>query len=151
VAYYHHIQAMLAGQEGTGVTQRGAIAQMHADTKLSNAQVMQLLAGHWSLVSLWERLRRAPPTFECECGEKNRRCVKAFAAAWDAAAASKRITAMSSASVLALLATMREVLAADAELSNNMPTGCRAKALEAVRVQAGVFEDGLADHFFGWL
>ncbi|KAJ7835062.1 hypothetical protein B0H13DRAFT_2426144, partial [Mycena leptocephala] len=59
ITYYAHVQSMLAAQqEGEGgVTERGA-TQFATDPKLSNAQVMRLLLGHWSLVSLWERLRR---------------------------------------------------------------------------------------------
>ncbi|KAJ7835493.1 hypothetical protein B0H13DRAFT_2108129 [Mycena leptocephala] len=124
VAYYAHIQSMLAAQqEGRGFA---------TDPKLSNAQVMRLLSGHWSLVSLWERLRRTPPKFAIAC-------------------ASKKINAMSSASVLALLGVMRELLAADPELAKNIPAQCKLAALDAVKTQVKVLEDGLADHFFGWL
>ncbi|KAJ6499559.1 hypothetical protein C8R47DRAFT_1009381, partial [Mycena vitilis] len=145
VAYYHHVQAMIAAQR-TSVTGRGA-TQFQTDPKLSNAQVMRLLSGHWSLVSLWERLRRAPPAFECGCGGK--RCARVFGERWGVAGASKKVNALSSAAVLALLGAMRELLAADQEMKNFMPPRCRLAALEVVKNQVKVFEDGLADHFFG--
>ncbi|KAJ6504754.1 hypothetical protein C8R47DRAFT_1066932 [Mycena vitilis] len=106
-------------------TGRGAsrATQFQTDPKLSNAQVMRLLSGHWSLVSLWERLRRAAPAFECGCGGKR----------GGVAGASKKVNALSSAAVLALLGAMRELLAADQEMKNSMPPRCRLAALEAVK------------------
>ncbi|KAF8215051.1 hypothetical protein K438DRAFT_1659905 [Mycena galopus ATCC 62051] len=152
VAYYFHMQAMIAQQ--TTVTERGA-TQFQTDPKLSNAQVMRLLSGHWSLVSLWERLRRSPPKFECTegCGGASgkKRCAVVFGECWGAATTSKRMNAISSASVLELLVAMRDQLAADQELTKNIPAQCKLAALEAVKKQAKIFEDGLADHFFGWL
>ncbi|PPQ86168.1 hypothetical protein CVT26_002293, partial [Gymnopilus dilepis] len=79
VAYYVHVQDMIDRQGGVGggglvhddagdrdrkgggggVTMRGALP-LRADPKLSNGQVMRLLAGYFSLVSLWERLRLHP-------------------------------------------------------------------------------------------
>ncbi|KAJ6585469.1 hypothetical protein B0H19DRAFT_1109742 [Mycena capillaripes] len=147
VAYYYHIQAMIAQQ--TAVTERGA-TQFQTDPKLSNAQVMRLLSGHWSLVSLWERLRRSAPKFECGEGCTGR-CAAVLNERWGVAAASNKINGMSSASVLALLAAMRDQLAADQELKKSVPPQCRLAMLDAVTKQAKVFEDGLADHFFGWL
>jgi hypothetical protein len=53
--------------------------------------------------------------------------------------------------VLALLAAMRDQLAADQELKEKVAPQCRIAALEAVKMTASEVEDGLADHFFGWL
>lgn len=154
VAYYAHVQSMLAAQqEGEGgVTERGA-TQFATDPKLSNAQVMRLLSGHWSLVSLWERLRRTPPKFVCGegCNKGKGKCAAVWAERWSVACASKKINAMSSASVLALLGVMRELLTADPELTKNIPAQCKLAALDAVKTQVKVLEDGLSDHFFGWL
>ncbi|KAJ7506759.1 hypothetical protein B0H11DRAFT_1794689 [Mycena galericulata] len=147
VAYYFHIQGMIAQQ--TTVTHHGA-TQFQTDPKLSNAQVMRLLSGYWSLVSLWERLRRNPPKFVCACGGGGQ-CAKAWGARWGVAAASERINALSSASVLALLAAMRDQLGTDHDLAKSISPQCRLAALEAVKMQAKSLEDGLADHFFGWL
>ncbi|KAJ7741389.1 hypothetical protein B0H16DRAFT_1378251 [Mycena metata] len=147
IAYYAHIQVMTAQQ--TALTERGA-TQFQTDPKLSNAQVMRLLSGHWSLVSLWERLRRTPPKFSCaqNCGG---RCVLAMEERWMVAAASSKINALSSASVLALLAAMRDLLAVDQELTKKIPAQCKLAALEAMKLTSKLVEDGLADHFFGWL
>jgi hypothetical protein len=56
MAYYIRVQDMLDRQT---VTECGA-TQLHADPKLNNGQVMRLLSGYWSLVSLWERSRLKP-------------------------------------------------------------------------------------------
>ncbi|KAJ6555201.1 hypothetical protein DFH09DRAFT_987668 [Mycena vulgaris] len=150
VAYYFHIQAMIAQQ--TTVTDRGA-TQFQTDPKLSNAQVMRLLSGYWSLVSLWERLRRNPPKFECAegCTKGKGRCAAVWGERWSLVAAGEKVNALSSASVLALLTTMRDQLVTDPEATKNMHPHCRLAALEAVRKHARNLEDGLADHFFGWL
>jgi hypothetical protein len=114
---------------------------------------MRLLSGHWSLVSLWERLRRTPPKFSCGegCNKGMGKCAAIWAERWSVACASKKINAMSSASVLALLGVNRELLAVDQELAKNIPAQCKLAALDAVKTQVKVLEDGLADHFFGWL
>ncbi|KAJ7160165.1 hypothetical protein C8R46DRAFT_1285601 [Mycena filopes] len=152
IAYYAHIQVMTGEQTETALTGRGA-TQFATDPKLSNAQVMRLLSGHWSLVSLWERLRRAPPKFACAQaqGACAGRCVGVVEERWRVAAASSRINALSSASVLALLAAMRDLLVADQELTKKIPAQCKLAAVEGVKALATRVEDGLADHFFGWL
>ncbi|KAJ6508268.1 hypothetical protein C8R45DRAFT_966787 [Mycena sanguinolenta] len=147
VAYYFHIQDMIDQQ--TTVNGRGA-TQFQTDPKLSNAQVMCLLSGHWSLVSVWERLRRTPPKFECTNG-CNRRCAVVFGERWAAATISEKVNAMNSASVLALLGAMRDQLVMDKELTKGIPPQCKLAALEAVNMQANTIEDGLVDHFFGCL
>ncbi|KAJ6585462.1 hypothetical protein B0H19DRAFT_1368788 [Mycena capillaripes] len=126
VAYYYHIQAMIAQQ--TAVTERGA-TQFQTDPKLSNAQRAEIRVRGGMLGTM--------------CGGAER--------ALGVAAASNKINGMSSARVLALLAAMRDQLAADQELKTNIPPQCRLAVLEAVKKQAKIFEDKLADHFFGWL
>ncbi|KAJ6583898.1 hypothetical protein DFH09DRAFT_1308620 [Mycena vulgaris] len=126
VAYYFHVQVMLAQQ--TTVTDRGATL-FQADPKLSNAQVMRLLSGYWSLVA----------------------CGSACGATRPSSAAWERANTLSSASVLALLTTVRDQPATDQEATKNMYFECRLAALEAVRKHARSLENGLADHFFGWL
>ncbi|KAJ6622654.1 hypothetical protein B0H10DRAFT_2013738 [Mycena sp. CBHHK59/15] len=150
VAYYFHIQGMIAQQ--TSTTERGATL-FHADPKLSNAQVMRLLSGYWSLVSLWERLRRSPPKVACAAGCKMAKghCAAVWAERWAAAAASEKAIALSSVSVLALLAAMRDQLGTDQELAKRASAQCRLAALDALQKTSIEFEDGLADHFFGCL
>ncbi|KAJ6623605.1 hypothetical protein B0H10DRAFT_2008814 [Mycena sp. CBHHK59/15] len=150
VAYYFHIQGMIAQQ--TSTTERGATL-FHADPKLSNAQVMRLLSGYWSLVSLWERLRRSPPKVACAAGCKMAKghCAAVWAERWAVAAASEKAIALSSVSVLALLAAMRDQLGTDQELAKRASAQCRLAALDALQKTSTEFEDGLADHFFGCL
>ncbi|KAF7348201.1 hypothetical protein MSAN_01773200 [Mycena sanguinolenta] len=147
VAYYFHIQDMIDQQ--TTVNGRGA-TQFQTDPKLSNAQVMCLLSGHWSLVSVWERLRRIPPKFECTSG-CGKRCAVVFGERWAAATISEKVNGTNSASVLALLGAMRDQLAMDKELTKSIPPQCKLAALQAVNTQVIIFEDGLVDHFFGCL
>ncbi|KAJ7643635.1 hypothetical protein FB45DRAFT_783214 [Roridomyces roridus] len=150
IAYYYHVQRMTAQQ--TSITDRGA-TQFSTDPRLSNAQVIRLLSGHWSLVNLWERLRRQAPKFSCAagCSTGKGECARMWAARWAVAAGSERVNALSSASVLALMASMRDQVTLDVELTKSLPVGCRLAALDAVKAQADKVEEGLADHFFGWL
>ncbi|KAK7022161.1 hypothetical protein R3P38DRAFT_2959716 [Favolaschia claudopus] len=148
VAYYWHLQTMAEAQDAAGLNARGA-TQFQSDPKLSNVQLVRLLSGHWSLVNLWERMRRAPPTFECQVACKGRRCAVVWGERWRVAVASDKICGIGSASVLALLAAMRELLAADKELAGILPAQCRLAALDAMKNQVKAFEDGLEDHFFG--
>ncbi|KAJ7696715.1 hypothetical protein B0H17DRAFT_1197822 [Mycena rosella] len=139
-AYYFHIQRMLATQ--TAVTGRST-TQFHTDLKLSNAQVVCVLSGYWSLASLWERLKRAPPKFTCAegCVGGKGRCVGVWKERWGVAVASERAGALSVASVLALLATVRELLFADQELKKNVHPQCRLAALDALKTTAQGVKD----------
>lgn len=58
IAYYVHVQDML-DRQSEEYTESGA-THLRTDPKLNNGQVMRLLGGYWSLVSLWERLRLNP-------------------------------------------------------------------------------------------
>ncbi|CAK5283859.1 unnamed protein product [Mycena citricolor] len=148
VAYYQHVQSMIARQ--TTVTGRGA-TQFTADARLSNAQVMRLLSGHWSLVSLWERTRKSAVNFACECSGVKSLCADLWVQRWKCAVTSDRVNALSSGSILRLIALVGDILAADQRLKEEMSPGCRRNALAAVKTRAEEIEEGIADHFFGWL
>ncbi|KAF7314524.1 hypothetical protein MKEN_00925500 [Mycena kentingensis (nom. inval.)] len=145
LAYYMHVQTMLAD---AGMNARGATAFQTDLSRLNNAQVTRLLSGHWSLVSLCEQLRRVPTKFICACGGT---CAKTWAERWSAAARSERVGAIRAAALLSLLGTMQQMLGVDAELAAGMGKECRKAALEAFTSRARELEDGLPDHFFGWL
>lgn len=152
VAYYTHILEMIEGQIGNGITERGA-TQFRADPKLSNAQVMRLFSGYWSLVNFWERLRRNPPKLVCVdgCINKTRRgiCEEAWKSSWDAAAASRKVLNLSSANVLGILACMHDILSADKELVKSLGARCRVTVLDALKHTRDELDKGMADHFFG--
>jgi hypothetical protein len=99
MAYYIHVQDMLDRQTVTGC---GAI-QLRADSKLNNGQVMRLLSGYWSLVSLWERSRLNPidlaQASSCT-SEAHKRCSATWERRWVSAAGWKRILGLHSADVL---------------------------------------------------
>ena len=150
MAYYIHVQDMLDRQTVTG---RGA-TQLRADPKLNNGQVMRLLSGYWSLVSLWERTRlkpiELPQSTSCTSSETHqRRCSATWERRWVSAAGWKRILGLNSADVLGLLACLRDQLSGDEDLKMGTNSDCRMAGLEALKALKVKVQDGLADHFFG--
>ncbi|KAL0961221.1 hypothetical protein HGRIS_006188 [Hohenbuehelia grisea] len=151
-AYYQQLVSLTEqGEEGsTDVNVRGA-TQFRMDPRLSNGQVIRLLSGHWSLVSLWERLRRAAPKFaddECDDG-KHESCLRVWKEVWVETAASERVSNISSVSVLQILARMRELLSRDQRLTDSMKPPCRQAGLAALQRLHDQTQEGLADHFYG--
>lgn len=148
MAYYIHVQDMLDRQT---VTERGA-TQLRADPKLNNGQVMRLLSGYWSLVSLWERSRLKPIELvqapSCT-NEAHQRCSITWERRWVSAAGWKRILGLNSADVLGLLACLRDQLSGDEDLKVGINPDCRFAGLEALKALKIKLQDGLADHFFG--
>jgi len=148
MAYYIHVQDMLDRQ---GVTGRGA-TQLRADPKLNNGQVMRLLSGYWSLVSLWERSRLKPiemPQASSCTSETHQRCSATWERRWVSATGWRRILGLNSADVLGLLACLRDQLSGDEDLKTGANSECRLAALEALKALKVTVQDGLADHFFG--
>jgi hypothetical protein len=148
MAYYIHVQDMLDRQTVTG---RGA-TQLRADPKLNNGQVMRLLSGYWSLVSLWERTRLKPielPQSTSCTSETHQRCSATWERRWVSAAGWRRILGLNSADVLGLLACLRDQLSGDEDLKMGTNSDCRVAGLEALRALNVEIQDGLADHFFG--
>ena len=148
MAYYIHVQDMLDRQTVTG---RGA-TQLRADPKLNNGQVMRLLSGYWSLVSLWERSRLKPikiPQASSCTSEAHQRCSVTWERRWVSAAGWKRILGLNSADVLGLLACLRDQLSGDEDLKTGTNSECRLAALDALKAFKVTVQDGLADHFFG--
>ncbi|KAF8963026.1 hypothetical protein BDZ97DRAFT_1702033 [Flammula alnicola] len=148
VAYYVHVQDMLDRQ--TGFTEKGA-TQLRADPKLNNGQVMRLLTGYWSLVSLWERLRLKPielPMAASCSAEAHVKCAATWERRCISAAGWKRILGINSADILALLACLRDQLSNDDDLKAATNPECRLAGLEALKALRTKTQAGLADHFF---
>ena len=148
MAYYIHVQDMLDRQTVTG---HGA-TELRADPKLNNGQVMRLLSGYWSLVSLWERSRLNPielPQASSCTSEAHQRCSATWERRWVSAAGWKRILGLNSADVLGLLACLRDQLSGDEDLKERTNPDCRVAGLEALKALKVQVQDGLADHFFG--
>ena len=148
MAYYIHVQDMLDRQTVTGC---GA-TQLRADPKLNNGQVMRLLSGYWSLVSLWERTRLKPidlPQSTSCTSDAHQRCSATWERRWVSAAGWKRILGLNSADVLGLLACLRDQLSGDEDLKIGANSDCRMAGLEALKALKVEVQDGLADHFFG--
>jgi len=148
VAYYVHVQDMIDRQTST---EKGA-TQLRADPKLNNGQVMRLLTGYLSLVSLWERQRMKPLSLvrSASCtDEAHTRCSATWDRRWTSAAGWKRILGISSADVLALLACLRDQLTNDDDLKAGTNPECRLAGLEALKDLRTKTQLELADHFFG--
>ena len=151
IAYYVHIQDMLDRQ--TAHTQSDA-THLRTDPKLNDGQVMRLLAGYWSLVTLWERMRvnpiRLPQAPGCS-EEKHDKCCATWSRRWISAVGWKRILDHSSADILALLGTLRDQLSNDDDLRSGMHMECRSGGLHEIRKVMDSTRAGLADHFVGCL
>ena len=149
IAYYVHVQDMLDRQTehtGSGAT------HLRTDPKLNNGQVMRLLGGYWSLVSLWERLRLNPiplPRASACPADTHEKCVSTWSRRWTLASGWKRILGHSSADVLGLLDTLRDQLLNDEDLRSHCD--CRTGGLDEIKKFKEKTKDGLADHFVGCL
>ncbi|KAJ7835061.1 hypothetical protein B0H13DRAFT_2426141 [Mycena leptocephala] len=78
-----------------------------------------------------------PPKFSCGegCNKGMGKCAAIWVERWSVTCASRKINAMSLASMLALLGVMHELLAVDQELAKNIPVQCKLAALDAVKIQ----------------
>ncbi|KAF9481113.1 hypothetical protein BDN70DRAFT_876715 [Pholiota conissans] len=147
-AYYVHVQDMHDRQ--TSFTERGA-AKIRVDLKLNNGQVMRLLTGYWSLVSLWERHRVKPlelPKGKSCSDKKHIECMANWNRRWISAVGWRRILDLSSADILGLLECLRDQLLNDDDLKAALEPECRLAGLEAIRALRTKTKEGLADHFF---
>ena len=163
-AYYVHLLDMHDRQGSP--TAYGA-THLRMDEKLNtNAPVIRLLGGYWSLVNLWERTRvkpiELPPAGSCCASspssdgsdppiatEAHAKCVAAWERRWISAAGWRRILGVSSPDILGLLACLRDQLMNDDDLKVALNPGCRLAGLEALKALRTKMEEGLADHFVG--
>ena len=151
VAYYVHVQDMHDRQ--TTFTETGA-TQLRTDPKLNNGQVMRLMGGYWSLVSLWERIRLKPAELRQGVGcsdEDHLKCCSTWERRWISAAGWKRILGHNSADVLTLLSCLKDQLANDDDLRSGISSDCRRGGLEDILKLRARTEAGLTDHFAGCL
>lgn len=151
IAYYVHVQDMLDRQ--TEHAESGA-THLRTDPKLNNGQVMRLLSGYWSLVSLWERLRLNPiplPRSSACSVEMHGKCASTWSRRWTSAAGWKRILGHSSADVLGLLDTLRDQLLNDDDLKSWLHCDCRTTGLDEIKKLKEKTKEGLAEHFVGCL
>lgn len=147
IAYYVHVQDMLDRQT---VSAKGA-TQLRADPKLNNGQVMRLLTGYCSLVSLWERLRLKPmelPVGKGCSADAHSKCTSVWERRWTSVVGWKRILGLNSADILALLACLRDQLMNDDDLKAGINAECRLAGLEALKTLRTNTQQELADHFF---
>jgi len=151
IAYYVHVQDMLDRQTDHAIT--GA-THLRTDPKLNNGQVMRLLAGYWSLVSLWERLRLNPiPLSQASAcpPDMHEKCVSTWSRRWTAAVGWKRILGHNSADILTLLDTLKDQLSNDDDLKSGLHCDCRTGGLDGIKKFTEKSKEGLADHFTGCL
>ena len=162
-AYYVHLLDMHDRQGSP--TAYGA-THLRMDEKLNtNAPVIRLLGGYWSLVNIWERTRLKPielPAAGSCCApsssngseppkatEAHAKCVAAWERRWISAAGWRRILGVSSPDILGLLACLRDQLMNDDDLKATLNPACRLAGLEALKALRTKMQEGLADHFVG--
>lgn len=151
VAYYVHVQDMLDRQtehDTSGAT------HLRTDPKLNNGQVMRLLAGYWSLVNMWERLRLNPislPQASACLGEMHGNCASTWSRRWTSAVGWKRILGHSSADILALLDTLRDQLSNDDDIKSELHCDCRTGGLDEIKKFKEKTKEELSEHFAGCL
>ncbi|KAF9564128.1 hypothetical protein CPC08DRAFT_705477, partial [Agrocybe pediades] len=148
MAYYMHVQDMIDRQT---TTDKGA-THLIADPKLNQNQVLRLLKGYFSLVSMWERLRQKPvqlPMGSSCTEDKHCKCIAFWEKRWTSSVGWKRILAINSADVLASLACLRDQLMNDEEMKKPgaMDPECRLAGLEAIKKLRLKTRAELADHF----
>ncbi|RDB14914.1 hypothetical protein Hypma_016391 [Hypsizygus marmoreus] len=149
IAYYTYIQEILDASPPQSTM---SAIHLQADPKLSNTQLIKLLSGYLSLVSLWERRRRTPTSLECSEGcstEKHRTCARVWEARWSAVASSRTVIEFGSSDVLGILLCMCERLDADPEVARSVAPACREAGLEALRQEICDIRGALPEHFVG--
>lgn len=152
IAYYVHVQDML-DRQAEGHTD-GSATLLRTDPKLNNGQVMRLLGGYLSLVTLWERLRVNPVVLprapSCSTGA-HVNCVSTWSRRWISVAGWKRILSRNSADVLALLDIMKDQLLNDEETKSGLHCDCKRGGLDEIKRLRTKTEAELAEHFVGCL
>lgn len=118
---------------------------------LTREQKERLLAGHWSLTRLWERLRTTAPAFERPegCTYHQHGCLSTWAQVWRDVGRSEATLRLETADVLGRLRAMELQLQAHADLSNALSPQCKRAALLAVKAAMAEVREGLAGHFCG--
>ena len=149
IAYYVHLLEMNDFQT---VAQDGVVMQLRSDPKLTGAQVLRLLSGHYSLVNFWERFRLNPMTLERGqgCDEATHsKCVHVWGKRWNSAVGWKRIMGYNSADVLGLLHCLREQLSGDDDLRAGLTPACRQRGLDQLANKREEVRRNLTSHFQG--
>jgi hypothetical protein len=113
-------------------------------------QRLQLFSAYQSLVSLWDRIRLAPPTFEVDdhtCSEHSE-CIATWTKLWLNAATSDQTAKHGVVDVLGRLKSMMlQLKKAMMESRTSMSLGCTLSALESITAARDDIVDGLIDHF----
>ncbi|KAF5377918.1 hypothetical protein D9615_006697 [Tricholomella constricta] len=151
IAYYTHLlEAIEQSPPGTPTT----LLRFQADPKLSDKQVIRLLAGHFSLVNFTERYRRCPVKLDRaeDCStEAHRACTLVWSEQWQAAAGSRKVLGHSSADILGIFSGMSEQLNADVELVEGVTSACRLAGLESLKRNVVDARESLPQYFLGCL
>ncbi|CAL1713000.1 unnamed protein product [Somion occarium] len=117
---------------------------------LSPVQIIRLLSGHMSLVSLWDQLRRSAPAFARPdgCVFHVHGCLSVWSSAWaEAARSDVTLNKYRSCDIVGRLKRMEEQLMGNTDLQCALTPGCRRKAMFAIRELVSSVTDGLAGHF----
>ncbi|EIW59153.1 uncharacterized protein TRAVEDRAFT_122112 [Trametes versicolor FP-101664 SS1] len=116
---------------------------------LTREQKARLLAGHWSLTRLWERVRTTPPPFTRPdgCTYHQHGCLSTWTQVWADVGRSERTLRLEAADVLGRLGAMEEQLVSHTVLGDALSPQCKRAALLAVRATMTEVKEGLAGHF----
>ncbi|KAF6755805.1 hypothetical protein DFP72DRAFT_964461 [Ephemerocybe angulata] len=153
VAYYTLLQDMADQQ---AVAADGIVLQLKADPKLTNAQVLRLLSGHYSLVSFWERFKLMPISLpwtpEGPCSEEQHvKCNAVWSKRWLSAVGWRRILGYNSADVLGMLQCLKDSLSGDDDIRAGLTPACRMNGLELLTRKREDVKANLSSHFLGCL
>ncbi|KAH9847926.1 hypothetical protein C2E23DRAFT_846287 [Lenzites betulinus] len=123
--------------------------QMGTPAVLTPAQKRRLLAGHWALSQLWERLRTTPPRFARPegCTYHQHACVSTWTQAWRDAARVDATQQHAGVDVLARLAAMHAALAVHVDVVQALSPQCKRAAMLSVKTTAAEVRAGLAGYF----
>ncbi|KAI0369370.1 hypothetical protein BV20DRAFT_946171 [Pilatotrama ljubarskyi] len=133
----------------------GAIAAANGEPRigtpatLTREQKQRLLAGHWSLTRLWERLRTTTPRFERPegCTYHQHGCLSTWVQVWREVGRAEVTLRHEAADVLGRLEAMERQLVVHADLSNALSPQCKRAALLALKTTVTEVKEGLAGHF----
>jgi hypothetical protein len=113
-------------------------------------QRLRLFSAYQSLVSLWDRIRLSPPTFDTDdhtCSEHSE-CIETWTKLWSSAATSEQTAKHGVVDVLGRLKSMMiQLKKAMMESRTGMSLACTLSALESITTARDDIVDGLIDHF----
>ncbi|KAI0631961.1 hypothetical protein C8Q77DRAFT_1059613 [Trametes polyzona] len=141
--------ATAATAPGGGAAAPNSEPRIGTPAVLTVEQKQRLLAGHWSLTRLWERLRASPPVLDRPdgCTYHKHGCVSTWTEVWRAVGKSEVTLRHESADVVGRLLAMERQLLVHPDLLCALTPQCKRAAELVVRATIAQVKEGLAGHF----